>query len=130
MMDDASSCKKVAVVIDDDLGTRALVTGILERAGFAVHCAGTGAAGAELTRSHGAAITTLDVDLPDVDGFETATRIRASSDTYLLMLTARDTHADIVRGYQSGADGYMVKPVRPLELRARIEAMLRRPRTP
>ena len=64
-----------------------------------------------------------------MDGFETARRIRAVSSTYIVMLTARADEIDTLQGLQSGADDYVTKPFRPRELRARIEAMLRRPRS-
>lgn len=128
-MNDASPRENVAVVIDDDPDARSLLTGILERAGCTVYSAGTDAEGIELVRLHSPSVTTLDIDIPDVDGFGVATRIRAFSDTYLLLFTTRASDCDVIRGYQSGADSYMAKPFRPLELRARVEAMLRRPRT-
>ncbi|WP_426182398.1 response regulator transcription factor [Microbacterium sp. TWP3-1-2b2] len=84
--------------------------------------------GIELVRVHDPIITTLDVSMPGMDGFEAAKRIRAISSTYLLMLTARSEEIDALQGLQSGADDYITKPFRPRELRARIEAMLRRPR--
>ncbi|MGO8609659.1 response regulator, partial [Rhizobium johnstonii] len=73
-------------------------------------------------------ITTLDVNLPGIDGFEAARRIRARSDTYIVMLTGQGDEADVVLGLAAGADDFITKPFRPRELRARIEAMLRRPR--
>ena len=93
-----------------------------------VHPAGTGLDGIELVREHDPIVTTLDVSMPGMDGFETAKRIRAFSHTYLVMLTARADEIDTLQGLQSGADDYITKPFRPRELRARIEAMLRRPR--
>jgi DNA-binding response OmpR family regulator len=73
-------------------------------------------------------VTTLDVSLPGIDGFEVARRIRAFSPTYIVMLTARNEEIDTLIGLDAGADDYLTKPFRPRELRARIEAMLRRPR--
>lgn len=130
MMDEESSQKNVAVVIDDEPAVRSLLTVTLERAGFTVHSASTGLAGIGLVRLHSPAITTLDVTMPGIDGFETAKRIRAFSETYLLMLTVRTAESDLLQGYQSGVDAFMTKPFRPGVLRARVEAMLRRPRTP
>lgn len=118
----------VAVVIEDEPDIRSLLTDILEQAGFTVHSAGTGLEGIELVRAHDPIVTTLDVSMPGMDGFETAKRIRAFSATYLIMLTARSEEIDALQGLQSGADDYITKPFRPRELRARIEAMLRRPR--
>lgn len=118
----------VAVVIEDEPDIRSLLRDILEREGFAVHSAGTGIAGVELVRQHSPVITTLDIAMPGMDGFETAQHIREFSETYLLMLTGRSCEGDMLRALQSGADGYLTKPFRPRELCARIEAMLRRPR--
>ena len=63
-----------------------------------------------------------------MDGFETAKRIRAVSTTYIVMLSARTEEIDALQGLEAGADDYVAKPFRPRELRARIDAMLRRPR--
>jgi DNA-binding response OmpR family regulator len=73
-------------------------------------------------------VTTLDVNMPGMDGFETARRIRVFSNTYIVMLTALNEEIDTLQGLEAGADDYVNKPFRPRELRARIEAMLRRPR--
>ncbi len=120
---------QVAVVIEDDPDIRSLVTEVLDQAGFTVFSAGTGTEGLQLVRTHQPIVTTLDVSLPGMDGFETARRIRAVSATYIVMLTARAEEIDTLQGLQAGADDYVTKPFRPRELRARIEAMLRRPRT-
>lgn len=120
--------QRVAVVIEDDQDIRGLLAEILEQAGFAVFTAGTGLEGLEAVERHSPVITTLDVSMPGMDGFETAKRIRAVSDTYIIMLTARSDEIDTLQGLQSGADDYITKPFRPRELRARIEAMMRRPR--
>lgn len=119
---------RVAVVIEDEPDIRSLLADVLEQAGFVVHAAATGLEGIELVREHDPVVTTLDVSMPGMDGFETAKRLRAFSQTYLIMLTARDDEIDTLQGLQSGADDYVTKPFRPRELRARIEAMLRRPR--
>jgi DNA-binding response OmpR family regulator len=119
---------RVAVVIEDEPDIRSLLADVLQQAGFVVHTAGTGLDGIELVREHDPVVTTLDVSMPGMDGFETAKRIRAFSHTYLVMLTARADEIDTLQGLQSGADDYITKPFRPRELRARIEAMLRRPR--
>ncbi|UJP10284.1 response regulator transcription factor [Microbacterium sp. KUDC0406] len=119
---------QTAVVIEDDPDIRDLIDQVLEQAGFTVFAAGSGPEGIELVDQHGPVVTTLDVSLPGMDGFETARRIRASSSTYIVMLTARAEEIDTLQGLQAGADDYMTKPFRPRELRARIEAMLRRPR--
>lgn len=68
----------------------------------------------------------LDVAIPPPDGVEVCRRIRETSHVPILMLTARESTADIVRGLESGADDYLTKPYDPMELIARIRALLRR----
>jgi DNA-binding response OmpR family regulator len=124
MVDDA----RVAVVIEDEEDIRSLLSAVLSQAGFTVHGAGTGEAGIELVKQHQPLVTTLDVNMPGMDGFEAAKRIRAASTTYIVMLSARTEEIDALQGLEAGADDYVSKPFRPRELRARIDAMLRRPR--
>ena len=119
---------RVAVVIEDEEDIRSLLSAVLAQAGFTVHGAGTGEDGLELVRVHQPLVTTLDVNMPGMDGFETAKRIRAVSATYIVMLSARTEEIDALQGLEAGADDYVAKPFRPRELRARIDAMLRRPR--
>jgi len=119
---------RVAVVVEDEADIRSLLADVLEQAGFTVYTAATGAEGIDLVRRVDPVVTTLDVNMPGMDGFETAKRIRAVSTTYIVMLTARTEEIDALQGLESGADDYVTKPFRPRELRARIEAMLRRPR--
>ncbi|MET0861713.1 MAG: response regulator transcription factor [Microbacterium sp.] len=120
--------ERVAVVIEDEADIRSLLSAVLAQAGFTVHGAGTGEDGLELVREHQPLVTTLDVNMPGMDGFETAKRIRTVSTTYIIMLSARTEEIDALQGLESGADDYVAKPFRPRELRARIDAMLRRPR--
>lgn len=122
------SVLRVAVVIEDDADIRDLIEMTLSQAGFTVHTAGDGPSGVELVRLHAPAVTTLDISMPGIDGFEVARRIRTFSSTYLVMLTARDEEIDTLMGLDSGADDYLTKPFRPRELRARVEALMRRPR--
>ena len=79
--------------------------------------------------THNPLITTLDVNMPGMDGFAVARRLREFSSTYLIMITALADEIDVVQGFEAGADDYLVKPFRPRELRARADSMLRRPRT-
>lgn len=125
---ESMNAPQTAVVIEDEADIRGLLVEVLQQAGFVVHAAGTGLEGLALVEAHRPIVTTLDVSMPGMDGFETARRIRAVSDTYLVMLTARSDEIDVLQGLQAGADDYVTKPFRPRELRARIDAMLRRPR--
>lgn len=118
----------VAVVIEDDSDVRNLVAAVLRQSGFEVHVAPDGKAGVELIRVHDATVATVDVGLPDIDGYEVLRRVRAFSNCYVVMLTSRGDELDTLTALQSGADDYLTKPFRPRELRARISAMLRRPR--
>ncbi|UNX55356.1 response regulator transcription factor [Georgenia sp. TF02-10] len=120
--------QRVAVVVEDDDDISYLIGATLAQAGFTVHTAATGTAGVEAVRTHDPLVTTLDISLPDIDGIEVARRVRTFSATYLVMLTARAEEVDTLLGLEVGADDYVTKPFRPRELRARIEAMLRRPR--
>lgn len=117
-----------AVVIEDDEDVLHLVEMLLKQSGFEVHSGLTGCEGVELVRNESPAVVTLDVGLPDIDGYEVLRRIREFSDCYVIMLTARADEPDMLMALQSGADDYLTKPFRPRELRARIGAMLRRPR--
>ena len=118
----------VAVVIEDDDDVRNLLDAVLQQAGFEVHSAATGRDGVDVARQHPVNVITLDVGLPDIDGFEVLRRIRQFSDAYVVMLTGRDEELDTITALQGGADDYITKPFRPRELRARISAMMRRPR--
>lgn len=118
----------VAVVIEDGEDIRELLAQVLTQGGFAVHTASDGATGVELVRDNDPIVVTIDVNMPGIDGFETARQVRAISTAYIVMITARGDEIDTLVGLQTGADDYIVKPFRPRELRARIEAMMRRPR--
>ena len=121
--------RRVAVVIEDDDDIRNLLETVLAQAGFEVVSRSNGLDGIEAVRAFDPTITTLDVNMPGIDGFETAKRIRAFSSAYIIMLTALQDEIDTLQGLEAGADDYITKPFRPRELRARIEAMLRRPRS-
>ncbi|MCZ2402925.1 response regulator transcription factor [Paenarthrobacter sp. Z7-10] len=119
---------RIAVIIEDDRDIRDLIEVVLVQSGFEVHAVGRGAAGVEAVRQYHPSVVTLDLGLPDIDGFEVARQIRLFSDSYIIMLTARAEELDTLMGLESGADDYLTKPFRPRELRARVAAMLRRPR--
>ncbi|MFT4122747.1 MAG: response regulator [Microbacteriaceae bacterium] len=119
---------RVAVVIEDDDDIRRLLETVLAQAGFRVVATSNGADGVDAVRNNDPVVTTLDVNMPGMDGFEVARRIRSFSASYIVMLTALNEEIDTLQGLEAGADDYINKPFRPRELRARIEAMLRRPR--
>jgi len=117
-----------AVVVEDDDGIRELIGTVLQQIGLEVVAVSNGVDGIAAVAEHSPILVTLDVNMPGIDGFETAKRIRAISSAYIIMLTARDEEIDALQGLGAGADDYVLKPFRPRELRARAEAMLRRPR--
>lgn len=119
----------IAVVVEDDDDIRSTLTEVLQQSGFAVHSTSSGSDGVEAVRAHKPDIITMDVGLPDFDGIEASRRIRTFTDAYLIIVTGRVDEADALMGFEAGADDYLTKPFRPRELRARIAAMLRRPRT-
>jgi DNA-binding response OmpR family regulator len=116
------------LVVEDTDEIRELVTTVLRRAGFDVREAISGAAALEEVRRDAPDLIVLDLGLPDADGTEICRQIRAETQCYVLMLTARAEEVDLLIGLAVGADGYMAKPFSPRELVARVQAMLRFPR--
>jgi DNA-binding response OmpR family regulator len=114
------------IVIDDEPGIVDFVELGLRHEGFAVHAAGSVAAGLDLIRRERPDLVIVDVGLPDGDGFELLRRLRAESDVPVVMLTARGDLDDRVRGLELGADDYVAKPFHMAELLARVRAHLRR----
>lgn len=112
---------RTAVVIEDDDDVRDLLHTVLTGSGFRVHTAPAGLAGVEMVRRLMPDVVTLDVGLPDIDGFEVAERIRRFSTTFIVMLTARTDASDEKRGFDAGADRYLRKPFRPAELRRHLQ---------
>jgi DNA-binding response OmpR family regulator len=120
--------RRIVVVIDRDEEVRSSLRATLQEAGFEVHCAATGESGVALVRAKQPDTVTLDLVLPDTDGYDVLRRIREFSHTYILIITARSDLRTTLKAFDAGADDYMVKPIRPRELRARVDGMLRRPR--
>ena len=117
------------LLIEDDPRLAEMVKTYLGGAGFSVTVAAKGASGvaAQAQQPYDALI--LDLMLPDMDGLEVCRRIRAESDTPILMLTARGEAMDRVVGLELGADDYLPKPFEPRELLARLRSILRRARS-
>ena len=114
------------LVVDDDTALAEMIGIVLRTEGFEpVFCA-DGAAAVDVWRTQRPDLVLLDLMLPGVDGIEICTRIRAESGVPIIMLTARTDTADVVRGLESGADDYIVKPFGVKELLARIHAVMRR----
>ncbi len=115
------------LVVEDTDEIRELVVTVLTKAGMDLRAVASGAACMEELRRQVPDVV-LDLGLPDADGTEICRQIRAETQCYVLMLTARAEEVDLLIGLAVGADGYMAKPFSPRELVARVQAMLRFPR--
>ncbi|TMK79965.1 MAG: response regulator transcription factor [Actinobacteria bacterium] len=122
----SASNKPRLLVVDDDEDIRALLRLILERAGYEVDEQPDGRSALRAFHTGRHDLVILDVTMPDLDGWEILDRIRDLSEVPVLMLTARDSEVDRVRGLRAGADDYVAKPFDRDELLARVEVLLRR----
>lgn len=114
------------LIIDDDLELCELLTAWLSDEGFALQCAHDGPSGLEAARGGQFDAIILDVMLPGMNGLEVLRTLRQTSNTPLLMLSARGEPIDRILGLELGADDYLPKPCDPRELVARLRALLRR----
>ena len=119
------------LVVEDDPRSAALMESILEGICRRVVVANTAAAALDMLAESVFDLITLDIGLPDLSGLELIHHIRAVTDAPMIMVTATGQSSAIVEALERGADDYLVKPIRPAELRARIHAVTRRaqPRT-
>ncbi|MBI5762639.1 MAG: response regulator transcription factor [Planctomycetes bacterium] len=116
-----------ALVVEDEVGVASFIEGCLREASIAVDVAADGQAGIQLGRENAYDVIVLDLMLPIRDGFSVVRALRAEGvKAPVICLTARDAVDDRVKGLDSGADDYMVKPFSPAELLARIRALVRR----
>ncbi len=116
---------KILVVDDEDL----LVKGIrfnLQSDGYDVITGGDGLDAVRLTREEKPDLVVLDIMMPNLDGLEACSQIRAFSDVPIIFLTAKSDDMDKLIGFDHGTDDYLTKPFNILELKARIRALLRR----
>lgn len=126
----APTPKHRILVVDDATEIRVMVSAALSRDGaYAFAEAANGTEALEAARSFRPDVVVLDLGLPDIDGVEVCRELRTFTDAYVLMLTGRDEEVDRLVGLAVGADDYMTKPFSPRELAARIQVLLRRPRT-
>ncbi|PXY27838.1 response regulator transcription factor [Prauserella muralis] len=114
------------LLIEDDRAVRRGLALALGRHGHDVGEAGTGEEGLRVVDGAPPDVVVLDLMLPGMDGFEVCRRIRAGGSLPIIMFTARGDDLDVVGGLEAGADDYVVKPVQPRVLDARIRAVLRR----
>jgi len=114
------------LVVDDDPMVATTVQRVLRPEGYEVEVALGGAQALEQARAQRPDLVVLDLMMPGIDGLEVCRQLRASGDLPILMLTARSGTADRVKGLDTGADDYLVKPFAYAELLARVRALLRR----
>ncbi|WP_182526487.1 response regulator transcription factor [Nocardioides dongkuii] len=123
-----SGTERRALVVEDDDDIRALIEYTLATQGFLVTAVDSGAAALEAVALDDPDLITLDLGLPGMDGIETCRRLRAITDAYVVMITARNDPIDRLIGLETGADDFIAKPFDAHELKARVNAMFRRPR--
>jgi DNA-binding response OmpR family regulator len=116
------------LVVEDERKLRELLRGYLERAGFSVYSTGSGAEAIEVAQRQPLSLVVLDLGLPDVPGEEVLRELRTGSDVPVLVLTARASDEERIRGLELGADDYVTKPFSPRELVLRAQAIVRRGR--
>lgn len=114
------------VVVDDDDHIRELVGHFLKAEGYEVEEACDGKEALLLLESTRADLVILDVMMPRMDGYELCRQLREQYDLPCLMLTAKGETTQKLKGFELGADDYLVKPFEPLELLARVRALLKR----
>ncbi|MDT7544202.1 MAG: hypothetical protein QOE99_312 [Actinomycetota bacterium] len=114
------------LLIEDDADIRTALIRALTQRGHTLRSEATGMGGLQGAIDHRPDMVLLDLGLPDVDGRTVLTMLRAVSDAPVIVLTARDDEAEVVRVLNAGADDYIVKPFAPDHLDARIRALLRR----
>ena len=114
------------LVVDDDAALSEMLTIVLRNEGFDSRVCPSGDRALEEFRDYKPDVVLLDLMLPGKDGIDVCKEIRAESGVPIVMLTAKSDTVDVVVGLESGADDYVVKPVKPTELVARIRARVRR----
>jgi len=117
---------KRILIVDDDVTLLKVLQITLEGEGYTISIATEGEEGLRLAYLEHPDLVVLDVMMPTMDGWEVCRRLRQMSNVPIMMLTARSSEMDIVRGLGLGADDYLPKPFGVSELKARIEALLRR----
>lgn len=119
--------KPLVLVVDDEPKLVRLVQEILQATGFSTITAGSGEKAVEMAAMEQPDLMILDIVLTgEIDGYEVARRVRAFSNVPIIMLTAKVQEADLLQGFDSGADDYVTKPFSSKELLARVKAVMKR----
>ncbi len=114
------------LVVEDQIEISSIVTKYLEKEGYSYRVAQNGFEALEIFSNSLFHLIILDIMMPGIDGFDVLKEIRKTSDIPVIMLTARQEEADRIKGFEIGADDYVVKPFSPRELMGRIQVIFRR----
>lgn len=114
------------LIIEDEPSVLEAISAYLKKEGYDVYTAERGYKGLAYTEEHDFDLIILDLMLPDISGEEICKKIRAKSNTYIFMLTAKSSLEERIKGLDLGADEYLVKPFSPREIVARVNALFRR----
>jgi CheY-like chemotaxis protein len=121
------SSRRLVLVADDEQDILALVTTILERAGYEVVAVRDGAEALAAVRDRSPDLAVLDISMPELDGLEVLRRLRADAETSelpVVLLSAQAQEADVARGFATGASAYVKKPFSPRDLTERVDELL------
>lgn len=117
------------LIVDDNLESLKLIGLMLQRRGYAIVAVQSGEQALQLAETEHPDLVILDIMMPGIDGYQVCRRLRENPTTAsipILMFTAKSLTSDKVAGLQAGADDYLIKPIQPTELAARVEALLQR----
>lgn len=117
---------KNILIIEDEVKVSEVIKAYLEKEGYKVVCVATGLEGLETIKEKSFQLILLDLMLPDIDGETVCRHIREFSDIHIFMLTAKGSLEDKIEGLSIGADEYLVKPISPREVTARVNSLFRR----
>jgi len=117
---------RTILVVDDDPHIREIISFALEQAGMAPVEAMNGQKALDIVHQENPALIILDINMPEVDGFQFCKELRKTSEVPILFLSSRDEEIDRVVGLEIGGDDYVSKPFSPRELMARVNAILKR----
>jgi len=126
MMDNIASKSSVILVVDDETHILTILRRTLEMEGFRVHTTGEAEEALDLLDQKPFDLVVTDIMMPGMDGFTLCKNIREFSQIPVILLTAKDSEEDILKGFSLGADDYISKPFSRKELSARVKAVLRR----
>ncbi|WP_071516526.1 response regulator transcription factor [Geitlerinema sp. PCC 9228] len=117
------------LVVDDDPAVRNLIHRFLSRQNYQMESAEDGKTAMEIFHKINPDLVILDLNLPDISGYELCQEMQRQTGVFVLMLTSRTDEADKIRGFAQGADDYITKPFSLMELGARVGAILKRQRS-